>query len=196
VGSGSELWRADEMEHPQFTFDDQHVVAVSYSGAVCFLDSKTGALARTVRLSEPAYSLVLSGDSRRALVASRQRLAVFDLDTPVELCSFEAPAPRSFRRCNVAWSPDETHALACMGAWPEAESLVLIDLATGKEAWRYQGTAGGAATQWIAFSHDGRLAATCGDDGTVHLWKLPAPGRAAPGAVQDADGPADSLGRR
>jgi WD40 repeat protein len=82
--------------------------------------------------------------------------------------------PRDLVRC-AAFSPDSKYlAMGCQH--PE---LVLWDLASGKEARRFE-TAGAFAS--VAFSPDGKTVAVASGEGVIRLWDV-ATGRVLPGSA-------------
>jgi WD40 repeat protein/serine/threonine protein kinase len=157
--------------------DGRRLLCGLRDGSLRLFDVDSGQLLRHLKGHEQfVVAAALSADGRLALSGARDvfleegrsrpdwSVRLWDAERGVEL------------RCNpdvvggvwaVALSADGRRALAA----GQDGSVLLLDPATGRILWRFQGHRSPVAT--VAFSADAAFALSGGADGTVRLWRLP-----------------------
>jgi WD40 repeat protein len=136
-------------------FNGRHELLVSD------LDGKTQLLGVN-EPKEAAPCVALSAGGKWALSAGRDCVRIWDVEMP-------DTARQKIQRGGVismAFSPDGKQAL--LGA--EFDTLVLVDIETGKEVRSFIGHGGGVSC--VRFSPDGKRALSGGWDKTVRLWDV------------------------
>jgi WD40 repeat protein len=120
--------------------------------------------------------LALSPDGRRAIVAKRNIVYVWDVDADREIRQIELPHTLSY----LAFAPDGKTALAASSGYlpkstasvPGSSSLWLLDHETGKTLHQFDGHSNQGII-YVGVAGDGRRAITVGGDKTMRVWQLP-----------------------
>jgi RNA polymerase sigma factor (sigma-70 family) len=168
---------------PAFSPDGKTLYTAAWTEPVRTWDASTGkerpAFDREQRVT---HALVASPDGRwlaaadhpQAAGGARREVTVWDLTRGREAHRF-LPTHPDARAWAAAFSPDST-LLAAAGGLPhrpleERNGFVVVwDLRTGKELMSCSGVIGSVMA--VAFSPDGRLLVTGGQDSAVQLWEV------------------------
>jgi RNA polymerase sigma factor (sigma-70 family) len=170
VATGNELRQfQDGMEAVQsvaFTPDGRTLVAGDDSGSV-FVWDVGGKLQRswkTQQWAQRVRGLAVAPDGRTVATTLGGKVHLWEVGSGREIRRFE-PGGRVER---LAFAPDGL--LAVGGSGPDAFGFAqLWDPATGKEGQRWY--AAGFGIGALAFSNDGRMLATAGNDCRIRLWE-------------------------
>ena len=159
---------------PGYSPDSKKVAVISGNRVVVF-DAQSGAeLFALPPFAGPAIQALFSHDGTRLVVGGREGVVrIFDSANGRQLSEFPITRKGSDGALwQMALSPDDRW----LGT-AQADGAFVWDVATGKQLVAFSGHGEGARTSGIAFSPDGKWAATTGNDGLVQVWD------AATGAV-------------
>ncbi len=175
VDNEKELWHGPARDYGSVAFsaDGKLVLAGALSTGhstkpVLVYRAQTGDLLATLRHDHkvcgqafsPNGRFVVTADENPVMglhlwdVASGQELERFTKSTgPVECVAFASGSANILAGCKDG-------------------TVRLIDLASGEQTAQFEAESGVLS---LAFSGDGHLAAAGGQDGSIHVWRLPAP---------------------
>lgn len=137
-----------EPHHMALTPDGKYLLIGDTTGnELVFLDPDTGEVKRRMPMSDP-YQLVFSPDDRWLTVAGLGRNQVDIYDAATMTLSHRIPAPSMPSHINYA--PDSSVAYVSLQG---ADSLLAIEVATGKVLWKTKVGPTPAGVLW----HDGKL---------------------------------------
>jgi WD40 repeat protein len=148
--------------------DGKSLLTGSWDKTARLWDLATGKEIRTFAgHTDKVGAVAFSADGRRALTASTDRtLRLWNVATGKELARVDAGADAGWA---VAISPDGLRALAV-----DEADVTLWDIQARTLPTRFKGHSG--QVRGLAFSADGRLAASGSADGTARVWRLPRAG--------------------
>jgi hypothetical protein len=152
-----------------------------WGGVVRVYDAATQQEIFRLSLPDLVFCLAFTPDDRKLLAGDRgKHVHVIGTTRRGVLRQFDVGGCRS-----IAVTPDSRYALAPNGE----DKLFFWDLETGKPSDRFEGKQNPATA--VDISRDGNLALSGDQDGTIRLWRLPAPAtvrqaRSAPTVVSES----------
>jgi WD40 repeat protein len=167
---------------------DGRLLSVDRSGLACVWDLRTGRRLLTLEgQGRLIYRIVFSRDGKRALTGNKE-LVLWNLSNGEEIRTYAGYGRRGPSVTAVAFTPDGKLALVGYANQPEGGrrmpdpeptpfdgQAVLWDVARGKVLHILKGHSRDSVDRItaVAFSHDGKYAASACSDRTVRLWQLP-----------------------
>jgi WD40 repeat protein len=156
----------------------QVVASASVDGVIILWDVAAGKPTFVLRQSEPTHINTLAFSTGGKLLASGQLDGTIRLwDVPCGRLQSTLKGHRWPLTC-VSFSPDEKLLASSAGDIEEEEEpgsseseIILWEVATGRERAKLRSDAG--AIMAVAFSPDGSLLVSGGEDGLLRLWSVP-----------------------
>jgi WD40 repeat protein len=148
-----------------FSADGRRAVSADAKGNIRLWNVQTGEPVRTLHTLQTGEILALSSDGRRALLASRDTLHLWDLEQNRELQSWETEHAGGIM--SVALSADGRRAAS--SGWDRG--VRVWDTDTGRELLRTM-EGGKGLTTCLALSLDGQSVLAGDVKGSVRLWHV------------------------
>ncbi|MBA4192249.1 MAG: hypothetical protein C0467_30130 [Planctomycetaceae bacterium] len=163
AATGNELRTYEGGRTIAYSGDGKHVLTTHGAGSRLW-DAATGNLVRESKApAKSRFSAVLAPDGKTILERTDVEFRVTEAESGKLVSSFPVSKGMSYRSESV--SPDGKLIAVTQGHAP-----LLFDASTGKVLRKLDGT--GVAPNAVAFSSDGKLVLTGGEDGTAALWDL------------------------
>jgi WD40 repeat protein len=153
--------------------DDGQTLASSSGDKIILWDVATGAILRTINAAQPDINQLAFNKNDKNLVSGsgyggdeEQTIKIWDVATGAELASVSRP--NLFSPIEDSFSPDGKTLLVHDADPANPDVIKLLDVATRKERLVLEGHDGEVLC--AAWSRDGRLVASGGQDNAVRLW--------------------------
>jgi WD40 repeat protein/serine/threonine protein kinase len=145
-----------------YTRDGSRLVSGSMDGTVRVWDARTGDLVRLIRSGAAVFTLALSADDRRVVVADKtESLSIWDLSTGLRLGEHRIPGAAFVAVC---FSPDG----ATLASGECDGHVALWGAADTQPRWRAQPRFN--IVRKVAFNATGTVFCSCDDDGFTTRW--------------------------